>query len=134
MDSLIGITTRADLAEVLDIKESTLTFLLYKLSKDEKYSSFTVQKRNGGIREISAPVYGLKSVQRKLASELIKVYPGRACVHGFVPQKNIKSNAGSHINRRWIVSSATGSTDLADYFKFYLLETGQPTPTTCQEC
>lgn len=110
-DSLIGITTRADLAEVLDIKESTLTFLLYKLSKDEKYTSFTVQKRNGGIREISAPVYGLKSVQKKLASELIKVYPGRACVHGFVPQKNIKSNAGSHINRRWIVNI-----DIKDFF------------------
>ena len=110
-ESLIGITSRAELAEVLGVKESTLTFLLYKLSEDDKYSTFSVQKRNGGVREISAPVAGLKSIQRKLAEALLEVYPGRSCVHGFVPKKNIKSNASSHCHRKWIVNI-----DLKDFF------------------
>ena len=111
MDVFSEIKTRADLASLLGVKESTLTYLLYKVPEVDKYTSFSLPKRNGGTREISSPIRGLKAIQRRLAEVLLEAYPNRPCVHGFLSGKNVKTNASVHLNRKWIANI-----DIKDFF------------------
>ena len=60
---------------------------------------------------ISSPTRPLKSVQRKLAAILLEVYGGRAPVHGFAAERSMKSNAASHVKRRFVFNI-----DLENFF------------------
>lgn len=60
---------------------------------------------------ISAPDERLKSLQRKLADKLNKLYRPRHPVHGFVAQRSVKTNALAHLQRRFVVNL-----DLKDFF------------------
>jgi RNA-directed DNA polymerase len=84
------------------------------------YHSFTIPKKSGGKREISAPDKRLLRVQKKLNRYLQFVYLGirPAAVHGFVMQvsdgsiqANIVENAKAHVGKRAVLSI-----DLVDFF------------------
>lgn len=108
---LVGISTREELASALEVKHRVLTYLLFALPQDQQYKEYSLTKKNGGVRVISAPVPSLKKVQRSLAAQLLAQYPGRCCVNGFLKGKNIKSNATVHLKKRWVVNL-----DLLDFF------------------
>lgn len=111
------IQSRNDFADLLKIPLSSLTYLLYVLKPDNCYNVFSIPKRSGGEREISAPNKRLKSVQTAVAMELwryIKNIPdfNRSAVsHAFTKKKGIITNAAIHRNKRIVVSF-----DLNDFF------------------
>lgn len=47
--------TLRDLALILGVQPKTISYILYKLPEAQKYHSFEIPKRNGGVREINAP-------------------------------------------------------------------------------
>jgi len=98
-----------------------LAYLLYQLPDALKYKTFTIPKRSGGKRTISAPDKRLKLVQRRLA-ELLEACQlevdekegvEAACVvaHGFKRGLSISTNAARHRRRRWVFNA-----DLSEFF------------------
>lgn len=68
------------------------------------YSNFNMSKRSGKVRVISAPDYRLKTLQQKIARSLSEVYNPRYPVHGFIADKSVRSNAETHLHRRFILN------------------------------
>lgn len=101
-----------ELAKILGIDSVILKNILYDTPKNEKYYSFHIPKKSGGLREIVAPNPSLKEVQRKLSEYLYKYYyqPTKAS-HGFTKNKNIVTNAIKHANKRIIFNI-----DIKDFF------------------
>lgn len=104
-------TTKRDIANTLQVKYNTLIYNLYRVQESEKYTFFHIPKKSGGIREIVAPISGIKNIQRKLASILIELYPEKSCVYGFMKNKNILHNAKQHTKKRLVINI-----DLKDFF------------------
>lgn len=75
------------------------------------YNEFSIAKGSGKLRLITAPDNRLKMLQRKLAPLLDQLYRVRNPVHGFVPDRSVKSNAEAHLNRRHVINL-----DLKDFF------------------
>ena len=65
------IESREQLAFLLNIPLSKLTYLLYVKRIDNCYTSFDIKKKNNGVRVISAPNEDLKDIQRKLGYLLV---------------------------------------------------------------
>lgn len=113
------ILSRNDLADYLNIKRSTLSFVLYIQDKEKQYKSFDIPKRNGGSRTILAPQGSLKEIQKRLAKALALykqtlISEGKALdiySHGFEKNKSIISNAKPHRNKRYVLN-----VDLKDFF------------------
>ncbi len=70
LKNLKDATSLIDLAKMLGYKPSALSYLIYKLPSDKKYNKFEIPKKSGGVREISAPIDPLKTLQRRLANVL----------------------------------------------------------------
>lgn len=70
LDALRATKTKPELAHLLGVKPSSLTFLLYKLKPSTQYSSFDIPKKNGGSRTIHAPSKKLKKLQSSLSNYL----------------------------------------------------------------
>lgn len=102
---------RYDVADFLEIKEKSLRYFLYAIKPDNMYTDFTIAKRHGGTRLISAPDEKLKQIQRKLAHNLENVYEPKVCAYGFINNKNICGNAKKHQRSNQILNI-----DLKDYF------------------
>lgn len=113
------VKSRQELAEILLISHRFLTYLLYGKKDEEKYYSFTIPKKGGGEREIFAPINELKSLQRRLANDLLACIDATAsktgkrnfASHGFVPGKSIVTNAIVHKNKRYVFNL-----DIQDFF------------------
>lgn len=120
LTKLKGATSLPQLARVLGIKGDTLSYALYWVRPQDKYSYFTIPKKGGGVRRITAPKSRLKFIQSKLAELLSKIEAelegGRTrkqCVlsHGFKPGYSIITNASLHRNKRYVFNA-----DLRDFF------------------
>lgn len=111
--------TRNELADYLAVPRKKLTHILYVRKIENCYVTFSVPKRSGGTREISAPDCELKSIQKKLAFLLQQyrhsiwaekgISPNIA--HAFEEKKGIISNACIHRNKRYVINY-----DLVDFF------------------
>ena len=75
------------------------------------YRTFTIPKRSGGVRTISAPRLMLKSFQRYTGRLLQAFYDAPEYVTGFVPARSVVDNAERHIGMRYVFN-----TDLKDFF------------------
>jgi len=74
-----------DIAKLLGYRPSNLSYILYCIPENKKYNPFNISKKNGGKREINAPIAKLKKVQRKLAELLDQ------CAEELLPEEeNIK--------------------------------------------
>lgn len=99
------------LAGLLGVSWKQLSFVVYAKKKDTLYHGFTIQKRRGGERSISAPCKELKFIQRRLADLLQDNFSIRSVAHGFVRGRSILSNAESHARKRFVLN-----VDLRDFF------------------
>lgn len=75
------------------------------------YRHFSIAKGPNKVRVISAPDERLKFLQRRLADKLTELYRPRNPVHGFVVDRSVKTNAFSHLRRRFVINI-----DLKDFF------------------
>lgn len=107
----LALTTRKDVAQLLDVRFSILIHTVLRVSSTNKYRSFTIPKKTGGTRTILAPNKTLKIIQRKLADILNCVYEPKPAAHGFVQSRSIVSNAKSHVRRKFVFN-----VDLYDFF------------------
>lgn len=113
------IHSRDMLAFALGVPIKQLTGLLYGVKIENCYTTFTISKKNGSERTISAPKKSLKYVQRKLARLLLKRYEEflakknteNRISHAFFKGKSIKTNAFPHRNKRYVLN-----VDLQDFF------------------
>jgi RNA-directed DNA polymerase len=114
-----------DVAKLLGFKPGALSHILYVQQDSSKYHTFTIPKRSGGVRSISAPKKGLKLLQRRLANLL------QTCIfeinqireasdepilryqlaHGFIKERSILTNARPHRRKRYVFNI-----DLEDFF------------------
>ena len=113
--SFPSISTRSELANLLDISEKSLIYYLYRLPIHERYSTFKIPKKNGSDRLISSPVTHLKVVQKNLSSILYEIYAPYNETHGFVRKRSILSNAKMHVTAnkkpQWVLN-----VDIQDFF------------------
>jgi RNA-directed DNA polymerase len=119
LGSLKSITTRAEMATLLQFKSASLAYVLFKQPDAAKYKTFEVPKRSGGNRKIHAPINALKLMQKKLSVLLqdcvdeintAKNLNNRVS-HGFTRKRSIITNARRHRNRRYVFNL-----DLEDFF------------------
>ena len=76
-----------------------------------RYINFTIPKKSGGERTISAPVRGLKSILFSLNTLLQALYEPSKYAMGFAPGRSVVDNAKLHIGQRYIYNI-----DLKDFF------------------
>ena len=118
LEKLKNTTTLNDLAELLGFKPQALSYILYKIPNNEKYTEFEISKKNGDTREIKAPIERLKLLQKRLADLLNECYEEiynknkkRSLSHGFRKNHSIFTNAKNHKNKRYVFNI-----DLKDFF------------------
>ena len=88
----------------------------YAFHKEKKYQTFTIFKKNGKLRTISAPDPYLKLLQKCLNMVLNIVFVPHKAANGFVVNndnkiRNIVTNAQSHTNKPYVYNI-----DLSDFF------------------
>lgn len=119
LEKLKTIETLNDVANLLGYKPKFLSFILYKIPNDDKYTEFPIPKKSGGVRIIKAPIPQLKHLQRRLA-ELLSNCLEEMCSkgikkdklsHGFRKKRSIITNASKHKNKRHVFN-----TDLNNFF------------------
>ncbi|MBS4207203.1 retron Ec67 family RNA-directed DNA polymerase/endonuclease [Bacillus sp. FJAT-50079] len=113
------IKTRNHLADFLKIPRKNLSYLLYKRGINTLYSSFEIDKKNGGVRKINAPLAELKDIQKKLAVALYKHKKNNQKIknnlsHAFEKEKSIVTNAKIHRNKRLVLNI-----DLENFFESF---------------
>ena len=96
--------SRQDVAQILEVPDGLLKSILYIRKEPTRYRSFSISKRNGGLREIHVPPNALAILQAKLNQILQAVYRPRPSVHGFVRERSILTNASLHTGRRWVLN------------------------------
>ncbi|WP_321863468.1 reverse transcriptase domain-containing protein [Pseudomonas paraveronii] len=106
-----NISNNKQMAQVLGVKPSTLSYYAYYLPDNKKYTSFNISKRGGGLRLIEAPNKRLKDLQRAIAEYLGEHYKPRACVFAYVGKRGIVEHANVHVCQRWLLRL-----DLKDFF------------------
>lgn len=77
----------------------------------ERYRHFTIPKKGGGERQISAPVPPLKSILFSLNTILQAIYEPSSHVMGFVQGRSVVDNAKMHIGQAYVYNI-----DLKDFF------------------
>ncbi|WP_374834451.1 retron Ec67 family RNA-directed DNA polymerase/endonuclease [Paenochrobactrum pullorum] len=113
-----------DLAKLLQLKPSQISYALYKLGKPphpSQYTEFTVPKRAGGVRPIKAPHPALKIIQTGIAKDLLEIEQileknrtkKTDCIlaHGFKKKLSIITNGEKHRGKRFVFN-----VDLKDFF------------------
>lgn len=80
LQSLKEAKTKPDLAKLLGIKPSALTYCLYVLKPENQYTQFKIPKKNGGERIISAPNGILKTIQSSLSGLLLDCLDEIVCI------------------------------------------------------
>lgn len=106
-----------DVAHLLGYKPKSLSYVIYKMPS--KYETFTVPKKTGGVRTISAPRSELKLLQRRLSDGLQSCWDEintekkitKPISHGFRKGASILTNASVHLGRRFVFN-----VDLKDFF------------------
>lgn len=111
--SLPVLHTPAELAAALGLTVARLRWLAFHtdVATRTHYVRFTVPKKSGGTRTLSAPHKTLAQAQRWIFNNILRRLPVDDAAHGFVPGRSIVSNARPHAGRAVLVNF-----DLADFF------------------
>ncbi len=113
------IKTRNELADFLNIPRKKLSYILYKKDINTLYTSFEIDKKSNGVRQINAPITELKKIQKKLAEALYihqKKNKRRKnhLSHAFEKEKSIITNAKIHRNKKLVLNI-----DLQNFFESF---------------
>ena len=102
-----------ELAKAMNLSVGKLRFLAFSrnVSETTHYINFKLPKKSGGFRLISAPMPMLKAAQRWILENILNPVPVHDSAHGFLPVKNIVSNAQAHVGAQVIVNF-----DLENFF------------------
>ncbi|HSD86736.1 MAG TPA: reverse transcriptase family protein [Kofleriaceae bacterium] len=105
--------TAAELAVVMKLPLGQLRFLAFarEVSTTTHYHRFTIPKKTGGERVISAPHKRLKAVQHWILANVLEPLQLAEQAHGFVPGRSTVSNAVPHVGAAVVVN-----VDLKDFF------------------
>ncbi|MDP2341690.1 MAG: reverse transcriptase domain-containing protein [Deltaproteobacteria bacterium] len=107
----------ADVARALDISLPALRFLTFhrRGAALVHYHRFSIPKKTGGVRCISAPKARLKKAQQWLHDVVLARVADAASLgldaHGFVPTRSVVTNALPHVGKHVVVNL-----DLKDFF------------------
>jgi RNA-directed DNA polymerase len=103
----------AELAAAMGISVGELRFLAFSraTSKVSHYVQFTIPKRSGGVRLISAPLERLKRAQHWILEHLLTRPWVHDAAHGFRKDRSIVSNARPHVGAEVVINL-----DLKDFF------------------
>jgi RNA-directed DNA polymerase len=110
---LPALASPADVARAIGISISRLRWLAFHSDATDKihYVRFTVPKKSGGVRELSAPHRDLAAAQRWIFQNILQLLPTHPAAHGFVRGRSIRTNASPHVGRRILVNA-----DMKDFF------------------
>ena len=88
----------AQLADAMGINVAELRFLGFhrEVARTHHYHSFTLPKKTGGERLISAPMPRLKRAQYWVLDNILAKVPAHDAAHGFLAGRSIVSNAAPH--------------------------------------
>lgn len=119
LEELKSVSDFKGFAKLLGYEPKKLSYILYLLPEDKKYTEFRISKKTGGERLINAPVKSLKYIQKRMAHILQECYEetvelhknASLASHGFRQDKGIISNASIHKNRKYVFN-----VDIKDYF------------------
>ncbi|MCF0168538.1 MAG: RNA-directed DNA polymerase [Bacteroidales bacterium] len=75
------------------------------------YREFSIPKKSGGRRRITAPTGYLKGAQKAIAVLLERLYEAPDMVNGFTGDRSVLTNAEAHVGRNYVFN-----TDLRDFF------------------
>ena len=112
------LNTPSDLAELLEITVGQLAWLCYhrEAAPIDHYSRFTVPKRSGGLRAISAPRPHLKAAQTRVLRAIVERVPLHDAAMAFRPNRNIGDNAAAHSHAENGGPAVILKVDLKDFF------------------
>jgi RNA-directed DNA polymerase len=102
-----------DVAARMGIKLGALRWLTYhrKAAAVVHYHHFSIAKKTGGVRCISAPKPALAHAQRWVLENILAHLDVETCVHGFRPKHSIVTNATPHTGKAVVINL-----DLKDFF------------------
>jgi len=102
-----------ELANLIGIKLSTLRWLTYhrKGATVVHYHRYSISKKTGGLRYISAPKAALRQAQEWVLQNILSRLPVEPQAHGFVLERSVVSNALPHVNKNVVINL-----DLKDFF------------------
>jgi RNA-directed DNA polymerase len=106
-------STAAELAALMQLPLGQLRFLAFarEVSTTTHYRRFTIPKRSGGERVISAPRTRLKAVQHWILTHILEPIVLADPAHGFVRGRSTVTNATPHVGAAIVVN-----VDLKDFF------------------
>lgn len=118
LDALKNASNLREFATAIGYRPQGLAYILYKIPDASKYTTFEIPKRSGGLRQIAAPTWQLKALQRRLADvlyecrdEIDAAAKRKSLSHGFRRKHSIITNAARHKGRRFVFNL-----DIEDYF------------------
>ena len=110
---LPGLSTPADIAATLQLKVPRLRWLAFHAdaSPVTHYARFTVPKKRGGERLLSAPMAELARAQEWILVNVLEKLPVHDAAHGFVAGRSTVTNAAKHLGAAILLKF-----DLTDFF------------------
>ena len=110
---LPALATPGDVARYFGLTIPRLRWLAFHSDSTtvSHYIFFTVPKKTGGVRRLSAPHRDLSATQRKIFQEILVRLPLHGDAHGFVIGRSILTNARPHVGAEFVVNL-----DLKDFF------------------
>lgn len=107
------LSTPKELADALGLSIPRLRWLAYHTEVAERihYVTFSIPKKSGGTRLLSAPHKTLAQAQEWILQNILGKLPTEPAAHGFLPGKSILSNAQPHVCKAVLVNL-----DLENFF------------------
>ena len=107
------VRTAPELASAMKMTLGALRYLAFsrEVSTTSHYHRFTIPKKTGGERMISAPHKRLKAAQHWILRNVLEPLPLAEQAHGFVAGRSTVSNALPHLGAAVVVN-----VDLKDFF------------------
>lgn len=112
-NALPALDHAGDLAQAMGIGLGELRFLAWHrdVARVSHYQRFTIAKKSGGERHISAPMPRMKRAQYWVLDNILAKMPVHEAVHGFLPGRSILTNAAPHVGQDVVINL-----DLKDFF------------------
>lgn len=101
----------SDVAHVLGIAPDRFFYIVQHASDGTYYKNFSIPKKKGGVRQISAPKKGLGIAQTRFAGILSDHYRPKPFVQGYVKGQSFLTNARLHQRQKWVLNL-----DIKDFY------------------